>query len=136
MGDVGGTVSVGDAGWIVALIGSFFACGLVSVGAVGAFAFAPPHAASAIPATTTTRREKTLHTPRCMAISSVPAPGNTNVLRRVQARKTLPSAEVMVPTLADLRANLRRLAAVVVEEQPSDPLDRRDPAFIRDERGW
>lgn len=42
----------------------------------------------------------------------------------------------MAPTLATVSANLRRLASVVVEDQPLDPLDRRDPAFIREERDW
>ena len=42
----------------------------------------------------------------------------------------------MAPTLASVSANLRRLAQVVVEGQAPDPLDRRDPAFIRAERDW
>jgi len=36
----------------------------------------------------------------------------------------------------EVRARLGRLAAVAVADLPADPLDRRDPAFIVEEREW
>jgi 1-acyl-sn-glycerol-3-phosphate acyltransferase len=39
-------------------------------------------------------------------------------------------------TFGDLGSSLLRMASVVVADLPADPLDRRDPAFIREQRDF